>query len=173
MASQPSLDKAYLDIAERWSQLSSAKRKKVGCVIVKGGAMISDGYNGTPGGFNNNCEVASPIRGEGGSQKRMTVDDEGNLVEGTYELVTKKEVLHAESNAITKLAKSTQSSDGATMYITISPCIECSKLIIQSGIKRVIYGEVYRDREGINLLSEAGIEVAGHGDRISNFNYEY
>ena len=168
MASQQDLDHAYMDMAKRWAELSSARRKKVGCLIVKHGAIISDGYNGTPSGFDNNCEICTPI-----NDYEMAVDDDGELVEGTYQLTTKNEVLHAESNAITKLARSTQSSSGATMYITISPCIECAKLIIQSGIKRVIYGELYRSHEGINLLSEAGTEVAGTGDRVSNFNYTY
>ena len=169
MATQPSLDKAYLDIAKRWAQLSAAKRKKVGCIIVKNGSIIADGYNGTPSGFDNNCETCRPI-----SDHQMAVDDEGGLVEGTYELITKPEVLHAESNAITKLAKSTQSSDGATMYITISPCVDCAKLIIQAGIKRVVFRELYKDdRCGTNLLSEAGIEVEDAGLRMSNSDYVY
>lgn len=145
MASQEDLDKAYMDMAERWGLLSTARRKKVGCLIVKGGAIISDGYNGTPKGFDNNCET----HGVGDA------------------LYTKPEVLHAESNAITKLAKSTQSSDGATMYITISPCVECSKLIIQSGIKRVVYGEIYRDDSGIKLLKKANIRAEKQGEVIS------
>ena len=153
MPKQFDLDRTYLSMAHTWSNLSKAKRKKVGCLIVKDGAIISDGYNGTPMGFDNNCEQT--IANEGGIQ----VDDEGSLVEGTYSLVTKPEVLHAESNAITKLSKSTQSSDGATMYITISPCVECSKLIIQSGISRVVFGERYRSNEGINLLKKAKIQV--------------
>ena len=153
MPKQNDLDRAYLNMASTWCGLSRAKRKKVGCLIVKDGAIISDGYNGTPRGFNNDCEITAPYKGQ------IMIDDEGDLVEGTYKLVTKPEVLHAESNAITKLAKSTQSSDGATMYITISPCVECSKLIIQSGIKRVVYGELYRDDKGINLLKKAKIKV--------------
>jgi dCMP deaminase len=136
MASQSKLDEAYLDICKTWSQLSCAKRKKVGCIIVKDGAIISDGYNGTPKGFDNVCEI----------------EYNGNLK-------TKYEVLHAESNAITKLAKSTQSSVGATMYITISPCIECAKLIIQSGISRIVYKDFYRNDEGIKLLKQAKIKV--------------
>jgi dCMP deaminase len=144
-------------MAETWSSLSKAKRKKVGCLIVKNGAIISDGYNGMPSGFDNNCETCASIANI--ANNRMIVDDDGNLVEGTYELVTKPEVIHAESNAITKLAKSTQSSVGSTMYITISPCVDCSKLIIQSGIKRVVYGELYRDNKGINLLKKANIKV--------------
>jgi dCMP deaminase len=125
-------------MASFWAELSRAKRKKVGCLIVKDGTIISDGYNGTPSGFDNNCEYRDP----------KSFDEE---------LITKPEVIHAESNAITKLAKSTQSSDGSTMYITISPCVGCAKLIIQSGIKRVVYGEVYRNEDGINLLNEAKI----------------
>lgn len=140
MPRQEDLDEAYLNMAEIWARLSKARRKQVGCLIVKDGAIISDGYNGTPRGFNNNCEIEDPksLRGN---------------------LITKPEVLHAESNAITKLAKSTQSSDGATMYITISPCIDCAKLIIQSGIERVVYGKLYRNKDGINLLKKAGINV--------------
>jgi len=146
MPAQKDLDKTYLKMAETWSQLSKAKRKKVGCLIVKEGAIISDGYNGTPSGFDNNCENI------------IDLNLNHNFVNN---LKTKPEVIHAESNAITKLAKSTQSSKGATMYITISPCIECSKLIIQSGIKRVVYYEKYRNLEGVNLLNKSGIEVFG------------
>ena len=155
MASQEDLDKTYLNMAETWATLSKAKRKQVGCLIVKEGSIISDGYNGTPSGFDNNCENLLPSTGG-----RMMVDDEGDLVEGTFELQTKPEVLHAESNAITKLAKSTQSSDGSTMYITISPCIDCAKLIIQAGIKRVMFGDIYKNcLTGIKLLKKAKIEV--------------
>tara|TARA_B100000085_G_scaffold273922_1_gene289954 strand:+ start:6915 stop:7364 length:450 start_codon:yes stop_codon:yes gene_type:complete len=138
MASQAELDQAYIDMAYRWSKLSKANRKQVGCIVVKDGVIISDGYNGTPSGFDNDCEFAP----------RNHLD---------MELITKPEVLHAESNAITKLAKSTQSSEGATMYITIAPCIECSKLIIQSAIARVVIGDLYKNNEGINLLKKAGI----------------
>jgi dCMP deaminase len=141
MPRQEDLDSAYLDMAEIWARLSKARRKQVGCLIVKNGAIISDGYNGTPRGFDNNCEIEDPKSFE-------------------HNLITKPEVLHAESNAITKLAKSTQSSDGATMYITISPCIDCAKLIIQSGIERVVYGELYINEDGINLLRKAGINVS-------------
>ena len=126
-------DKAYLKIAREWGKLSYCKRKQVGAIIVKGRMIISDGYNGTPSGFENNCE------------------DENN--------VSKPYVLHAEANAITKVARSHNSSDGATLYVTASPCIECSKLIIQAGIKRVIYGEKYRIMDGVELLERAGIEV--------------
>ena len=134
------LDAIYIKMCHVWSSLSRAKRKKVGWLIVKNGSIISDGYNGTPKGFSNECEV------------RLDEHDPNALL-------TKPEVLHAESNAITKLAKSTQSSDGATMYITVSPCIECAKLIIQSGISRVVYDEFYGNKEGIDLLHLAGITV--------------
>jgi dCMP deaminase len=137
MATQKDLDVKYLEMAEIWADLSKAKRKRVGCLIVKDGSIISDGFNGTPKGFDNNCET----RGVGDT------------------LYTKPEVLHAESNAITKLAKSTQSSDGATMYITISPCVDCAKLIIQSGIKRVVFKKVYRNEDGISLLNKANIKT--------------
>ena len=124
-------------MAEEWAKLSHCKRRQVGALIVKDKMIISDGYNGTPKSFDNNCE---------------DIDYFGQMI-------TKKEVLHAESNAITKLAKSTQSSKGATMYITASPCVDCAKLIIQSDIERVVYGEFYKNNTGINLLESAGILV--------------
>ena len=130
---QQNLDKRYLRMARVWAENSYCHRRKVGALVVKDNMIISDGYNGTPSGFENVCE------------------DESNK--------TKPYVLHAEANAITKLARSSNSSDGATMYITASPCIECAKLIIQAGIKRVIYSEQYRLDDGINLLRKAGIEV--------------
>ena len=126
-------DKAYLRIAREWSLLSYCKRKQVGAIIVKVRMIISDGYNGTPSGFDNCCE-----------------DDEG---------LTRWDVLHAEANAILKVARSTQSCEGATLYITLSPCKECSKLIHQSGIKRVVYQNGYRDDSGIQFLIKAGVEV--------------
>jgi dCMP deaminase len=126
-------DKAYLRIAKEWSRLSYCKRKQVGAIIVKDRMIISDGYNGTPSGFENCCE------------------DENNL--------TKWYVLHAEANAILKVAGSTQSCEGATLYITLSPCKECSKLIHQSGIKRVVYHEGYKDDSGLQFLMKAGVEV--------------
>jgi len=148
MADQLSLDRAYIDMAQRWGKLSKANRKKVGCLIVKDGAIISDGYNGTPRGFDNTCETS--IMPESIAPKSLSNHPSNALI-------TKPEVLHAESNAITKLAKSTQSSVGATMYVTISPCIECAKLIIQSEISRVVYGKLYRNSEGIDLLNKANI----------------
>lgn len=147
MASDNELDQAYLDMALRWGQLSKAVRKKVGCLIVKNNMIISDGYNGTPSGFDNTCEVSL---------------DEFD----PNALLTKSEVLHAESNAITKLAKSNQSSDGATMYITVSPCVDCAKLIIQSGIKRVVYGEIYRNADGVKLLSQANIKTNEYNCKV-------
>ncbi|CAB4159568.1 ComEB Deoxycytidylate deaminase [uncultured Caudovirales phage] len=123
----------YLKMATEWSSLSCCKRKKVGALIVKDGMIISDGFNGTPRGFSNDCE-----------------DSSGD---------THWYVLHAEANAILKVAKSTQSTDGSTLYVTYSPCKDCSKMIIQSGIKLVIYREEYRDLSGIKILREAGVSV--------------
>ncbi len=130
---QQLLDRRYLKMAAIWAQNSYCKRRKVGALLVKDKMIISDGYNGTPSGFENECE------------------DENNL--------TKAYVLHAEANAITKVAKSGNSSQGATLYVTSSPCLECSKLIIQAGIKRVVFSESYRLEDGINLLKRADIEV--------------
>ncbi len=130
---QRTLDKRYLRMAKIWAENSYCQRRQVGALIVKDKMIISDGYNGTPSGFENNCE------------------DENNA--------TKPYVLHAEANAITKIACSNNSSKNATLYVTASPCIECAKLIIQSGIKRVIYSESYRLDDGIKLLERASIEV--------------
>tara|TARA_X000000950_G_scaffold87802_1_gene110589 strand:- start:3936 stop:4355 length:420 start_codon:yes stop_codon:yes gene_type:complete len=126
-------DIAYLKMAETWGKLSYCKRRQVGAIIVKNRMIISDGYNGTPTGFENVCE------------------DEDNY--------TKWYVLHAEANAILKVASSTQSSDGATLYVTLSPCRECSKLIHQSGISRVVYSEAYKDLSGVEFLKKAGVIV--------------
>ena len=126
-------DKRYMLMTSIWAGNSYCERRKVGALIVKDKMIISDGYNGTPTGFENICE------------------DENN--------VSKPYVLHAEANAITKIARSHNSSNGATLYVTASPCIECAKLIIQSGIRRVVYGEQYRLTDGIDLLARAGIEV--------------
>ncbi len=130
---QLKFDLRYLQMARIWAQNSYCQRRQVGALVVKDGMIISDGYNGTPSGFENICE-----------------DEAG---------ITKPYVLHAEANAITKLARSSNNSDGSTIYITASPCIECAKLIIQAGIKRVVYGEKYRLTDGIELLQRAGIEV--------------
>ena len=130
---QRNLDIRYLRMARIWAENSYCQRRKVGALVVKNKMIISDGYNGTPSGFENQCE------------------DNNN--------VTKPYVLHAEANAITKLARSNNNSDNATLYVTAAPCIECSKLIIQAGIKRVVYGEKYRLEDGINVLKKANIEV--------------
>jgi dCMP deaminase len=130
---QRKYDIAYLKMAQEWSKLSYCKRKQVGALIVKDKMIISDGYNGTPTGFENVCE-----------------DDKNS---------TKWYVLHAEANAIMKVASSTQSSKNATLYITMSPCKECSKLVFQSGIIRVVYNIEYKDKSGINFLKKAGLEI--------------
>ncbi|MBR1964676.1 MAG: dCMP deaminase family protein [Muribaculaceae bacterium] len=129
---QSLLDKRYLRMARIWAENSYCQRRQVGAIIVKDQMIISDGFNGTPSGFENICE-----------------DETG---------VTKPYVLHAEANAITKVARSNNSSDGSTLYVTASPCLECAKLIIQAGIKRVVYNELYRITDGIDLLKRAGIE---------------
>ncbi len=130
---QLNLDLRYLRMAHIWAENSYCKRRQVGALIVKDKMIISDGYNGTPSGFENVCE------------------DNGNT--------TLPYVLHAEANAITKIARSSNSSDGSTLYVTASPCIECAKLIIQAGIKRVVYSEKYRLEDGVELLRKAGIDV--------------
>ena len=130
---QLELDKRYMRMATIWAENSYCVRRKVGALIVKDKMIISDGYNGTPAGFENICE-----------------NDEG---------FTKPYVLHAEANAITKIARSNNNSNGATLYVTTSPCIECAKLIIQAGIVRVVYGEEYHIMDGIELLKRAGVEV--------------
>ena len=130
---QLKLDMRYLKMARVWAENSYCVRRQVGALVVKDKMIISDGYNGTPSGFENVCE------------------DDNN--------VTKPYVLHAEANAITKLARSNNNSEGATIYITASPCIECAKLIIQAGIRRVVYGEQYRLTDGVDLLRRAGVEV--------------
>lgn len=130
---QHNLDLRYLRMAQIWAENSYCVRRKVGALVVKDKMIISDGYNGTPSGFENVCE-----------------DEDG---------LTKSYVLHAEANAITKLARSSNNSDGSTLYVTATPCIECAKLIIQAGIRRVVYGEPYRLDDGLRLLQRANIEV--------------
>lgn len=132
-AKQIRRDMLYMRMAKTWAENSYCERRKVGALMVKNQMIISDGFNGTPSGFENVCE------------------DENN--------VSKPYVLHAEANAISKVARSNNSSDGATLYVTASPCIECSKLIIQAGIRRVVYGELYRLTDGIDLLKRTGVEV--------------
>jgi dCMP deaminase len=127
-------DSAYLRMAQQWSKLSHCQRKQVGAIIVKDEMVISDGYNGTPAGFDNCCE-----------------DDEGN---------THWYVLHAEANAILKVAKSTNNCKGATLYLTLSPCKDCSKLVLQAGINRVVFIHAYKDTEGVDFLKSAGVDVS-------------
>lgn len=129
---QELLDKRYLRMAQIWAENSYCERRKVGALMVKDRTIISDGYNGTPAGFENVCEDSAGL--------------------------TKTYVLHAEANAITKVARSNNSSDGSTLYITASPCLDCAKLIIQAGIRRVVYADLYRITDGIDLLRRAGIE---------------
>ncbi len=133
MDKQLQFDRSYLKMAGVWAENSYCQRRKVGALIVKDRMIISDGYNGTPCGFENVCE-----------------DENG---------ITKPYVLHAEANAITKVAKSNNSSDGATLYVTAAPCVECAKLIIQAGIKRVVYRDSYRITDGLELMERAGIEL--------------
>lgn len=133
MDKREAIDRRYLRMARIWSENSYCVRRKVGALLVKDGMIISDGYNGTPSGMENVCE-----------------DEDG---------LTKPYVLHAEANAITKVAQSNNSSRGATLYITASPCMECSKLIIQAGIKRVVYNEFYRLTDGLELMEKVGIEI--------------
>ena len=133
MDKKETFDRRYLRMARIWAENSYAVRRKVGALLVKDGMIISDGYNGTPSGFENVCE-----------------DEKGN---------TKPYVLHAEANAITKVAQSNNSSKGSTLYITASPCIECAKLIIQAGIRRIVYNEQYRLADGLEILKRAGIEI--------------
>jgi dCMP deaminase len=140
-AKQLNIDKRYLRMARIWASNSYCKRRQVGALLVKDKMIISDGYNGTPSGFENECE-----------------DDKNS---------TKAYVLHAEANAITKVAKSNNSSDGSTLYITTSPCIECSKLIIQAGISRVVFIEKYRVTDGLDLLKRANVEL-NHIEEISD-----
>ncbi|MGL4908391.1 MAG: deoxycytidylate deaminase [Bacteroidales bacterium] len=130
---QQKFDESYLRMAQIWGENSYCKRRQVGAILVKNRSIISDGYNGTPSGFENACE------------------DEQNK--------TKAYVLHAEANAITKVAQSNNSSDGATLYVTSSPCLECAKLIIQAGIKRVVFSEYYHNQDGLNLLERAKVET--------------
>ena len=130
---QNKVDRLYLKMAKIWAENSHCKRSQVGCLIVNNRQIISDGYNGTPSGFSNECE-----------------DCDNN---------TLPTVLHAEANAITKIAKSTNSAEGSTLYVTLSPCFDCAKLIIQAGIKRIVYSEVYRKTDSFKLFEEAGIEI--------------
>ncbi len=143
MPNQIDLDRTYLEMAKVWAQLSKAERKKVGCLIAKDGQIISDGYNGTPKGYDNECETVN----------------EKFLDKAENKLQTKREVLHAESNALMKLAKSTNSSKDSTIYLTMSPCFDCAKLIIQAEVERVVCSEQYRITDGVDFLRKNNIIV--------------
>jgi dCMP deaminase len=157
----------YMDIAYRTAQMSRAKRLQVGSVLVKDDAIISYGWNGTPAGWDNDCEDKVWDKGAGGWISPEEFDEqypyegwhEGAQRNVRYGLKTKPEVLHAEANCLMKVAKSHNSTDGAALFITHSPCIECAKLIYQSGINRVYFGNAYRDSDGIDFLTKSGVEV--------------
>lgn len=165
-----------MNIADLTSKLSYAKRLQVGAVIVKGNQIIGTGYNGMPTGWENNCEdkewcSAGGWLGpeeiiEGWPHEGTYLDAEGNVIEGRYRLKTKPEVLHAESNAIAKVSRSTESSEGATLFCTHAPCIDCAKLIYQAGISTVYYREHYRDDSGLKFLSQGNVNVHQYTNSI-------
>lgn len=161
----------YMGIAEKTAELSRARRLQVGAIIVKEDRIISLGFNGTPSGWDNDCENIEWMHGDAGGwlhpeemcqlwpYEGTYIDDEGQEVQSRYRLKTKPEVLHAEMNALTKVARSTESSDGATLFCTHAPCIECAKGIYQSGIKNVYYRQQYRSTEGIEFLKKCKIDI--------------
>jgi dCMP deaminase len=160
---------AYMDVAKRFAELSYAKRLHVGAIVVKDDRIVSIGYNGMPAGWDNDCEDKDFMSGDAGGwlspdeiEERwpfVETSDEDDSYIGRYRLKTKPEVLHAESNAISKLARSSESGAGADLFVTHSPCLDCAKLIYQSGIKRVFFSNAYRSTEGIEFLKKSGIEV--------------
>lgn len=158
----------YMDVADRTSKLSSAIRRQVGAVIVKENRILSYGYNGMPTGWTNECEYKDYMKGDAGGwlnpdeiYERWPHEEYDPVVESNrrYRLVTKDEVLHAESNAIAKVSGSTESSEDATLFVTTAPCIHCAKMIFQSGIKSVFYRDSYRDTAGVDFLSKGGVSV--------------
>ena len=158
----------YMDVAERTSNLSSAIRRQVGAVIVKDNRILSYGYNGMPTGWDNTCENKDYMSGDFGGwlnpdeiYEKWPLEEYDKEVESNrrYRLVTKDEVLHAESNAIAKVSGSTESSEGATLFVTTAPCIHCAKMIFQSGIKSVFYRDTYRDEAGVEFLTKGGVSV--------------
>ncbi len=163
------LKKAFMKTAETFAELSHARRLHVGAIVVKDDRIISIGYNGMPANWDNDCEdiewcsaggwLSPEEIEEGWPYEGSYLDENGNMITGRYRLKTKPEVLHAETNAIAKLAKSTESGVGATMFITHSPCLDCAKLIYQSGITRVFYRDHYRSNDGINFLEKSGVNV--------------
>jgi len=149
---KPKFLNAHMKAAEVYSQLSSAKRLQVGCVVVKDNTIIGIGYNGMPSGWDNDCEKRSYINID---PKWQYLDEDGS----TYSLVTRSEVLHAESNSLAKIARSTNSSEGASLFVTHAPCLDCAKLMYQAGINSVYYRNSYRDNSGVDFLKECNIEV--------------
>ena len=169
----------YMDVAERTSKLSSAIRRQVGAVIVKDNRILSYGYNGMPTGWDNTCENKEYMSGDAGGwlnpdeiYEKWPLEEYDKTVESNrrYRLVTKDEVLHAESNAIAKVSGSTESSEGATLFVTTAPCIHCAKMIFQSGIKNVFYRDTYRDAAGIEFLEKGEVNVYKHSNVIQNKN---
>jgi dCMP deaminase len=163
------LKKAYMRTAEIFAELSHAKRLHVGAIVVKDDRIISIGYNGMPAGWDNDCEnvewcsaggwLSAEEIEEGWPYEGTYLDADGNEMQGRYRLKTKPEVLHAETNAIAKLAKSTESGDGAVLFVTHMPCLDCAKLIFQSGIRGVFYRDSYRNTDGVSFLERSGITV--------------
>lgn len=169
---KPKFQNLYKNIAHEVAKMSHARRRQVGAVIVKDDRVISMGYNGMPAGWDNNCEDKEFMSGDAGGwldpeeiYERWPFEersDEDDTVIGRYRLVTKKEVLHAESNAIAKLARSNESGLGADLFVTTAPCLDCAKLIYQSGISRVWYSDAYRDDSGVRFLKASGVGVIKH-----------
>lgn len=165
------INKVYMNVAYQFAKCSYAERRQVGAVIVKDGQIISFGYNGTPNGFNNDCEEIQIRLADNPDHLQVLIDKGYDCKNGCCsKQVTKKEVLHAESNAITKVAQTTISSTGAALYVTTSPCFDCAKLIIQSGITKVYWTEAYRDLSGIELLKKANIDVERIHPKDLNIN---
>jgi dCMP deaminase len=164
----------YMDVAERTGKLSHAIRRQVGAVIVKDNRILSYGYNGMPTGWDNNCEYKDYMHGDAGGwlnpdeiYERWPFEEYDKEVESNrrYRLVTKDEVLHAESNAIAKVSGSTESSENASMFCTTAPCIHCAKMIFQSGIKNVYYRDTYRDSKGVDFLEKSGVNVTKYPEQ--------
>jgi dCMP deaminase len=167
---KPKMTRAYMATARIFAELSHARRLHVGAIVVKEDRIISIGYNGMPAGWDNNCEnvewcsaggwMSAEEIVEGWPYEGTYLDADGNEMQGRYRLKTKPEVLHAEMNALMKLAKSSESGDGATMFVTHAPCMDCAKGVYQAGIRRLCYGEDYRDDAGVRFLKQCGIDVS-------------
>lgn len=166
--------KYYMTLAQETAKLSTAKRLQVGSVIVRDHKILATGYNGTPSGWNNNCEKVEWCSGggwlspdeieEGWPYEGTYLDADGNEMRGRYRLITLPEVLHSESNALMKIARSTESSVGATMFCTVAPCLQCAKLIYQSGITKLYYRDTYRETDGVSFLRKGGVDVEQYND---------